>query len=458
MRGVRWIICEGEAMVPSRAALREALPMTIACSYRASLSALCFAMAAAACSDSSNSSAIPDAQTDVDPSDLGASDTTATPTPCEPDTSSRLICEPAKVEGIPWGPVVTIGKGAGQPPAPAGGTVIPGDYQLVSETVYGNVPADFPAMSPGGHVQRILHVESGVVNQMSLYTTEFSSGGGNDCSRLVPSALSLLDVARGCVPNSVSYTMRGRALVLIVLSPDYQYLSPCNGGKAVLGSYIRVDEFVPIGEAQASPPASASVDAGSPAVTWGRDPRCPDSPPSSGDPCTPDPAPLECEYGGNASRSCTTLALCEMDQLDGSFHFQVTTQSPCTPPNPPDCPANFAAASALASTIVDAGTGGALDAAGAGLKPDLYCSYAEGECACVGLRGPGYSCVWTCLGGAASEDGGTSPCPWPRPLAGDPCTPGLLCNYVVQCAPDYVGQSHMVCPSGHWDQWVTYPP
>jgi hypothetical protein len=457
-------------LLASCTASRETLHMTIACSYRSSLSVLFFALSAAACSDSSNSSAIPDAQTEVNPVvDLGivdaienpgldASDTTSTPTPCEPDTSSQLICEPSKVKGIPLGPVVTIAKGTGQPPAAAGGTIVPGDYQLASETVYGNVPADVSVPRLGLQIQRILHVEGDVMNEGYLATSESSSGGGNDCSRLAPRALSLLEVARGCVPNSVSYTMRGSTLVLMFLSPYYLYVSPCNGLFEVLGSYTRVDEFVPVGEAQANPPASTSVDAGSPAVTWGRDPRCPDSPPSSGDPCTPDPAPLGCEYGGDAWRSCTTLALCEMDQLDGSFRFQVTSPSPCTPPNPPACPASFSAASALASTIVDAGTGGAVDAAGAGLQPDLYCSYAEGVCACVRLHGPLYRCMWTCFGGVASEDGGTSSCPWPRPLAGDSCSPGLQCNYVVQCAPDYVGEPRMICPSGHWEQWVTYTP
>ena len=38
--------------------------------------------------------------------------------------------------------VVTVASGTGQPPTPLGGTVIPGDYQLSSETVYGNVPPD----------------------------------------------------------------------------------------------------------------------------------------------------------------------------------------------------------------------------------------------------------------------------------------------------------------------------
>ena len=389
---------------------------------------------------------------------VDASETTPTPTPCQPDASERLTCEPSKVQNIPWGPVVTVASGTGQPPTPVGGTIIPGDYQLSSETVYGNLPPDVSVPSLGLQIQKILHVENGVMNEMYQATKGFSSGSGNSCSRLVPRALSLLEVAGGCMPDSDSYTMRGHTLVLTHLTPYNGYLSPCNGNRAVLGWYTTVDEFAPVGEAQASPPASSDVDAGSTTATAGRDPRCPDNPPASGDLCTPDPGPLECEYGGDASRGCTTLALCQMDTQDGSFHFQLTSPSPCTLSNPPECPANFSAASALAFTIVDAGTGQAIDAAGAAIQFGLFCSYAEGECACVRLRSPGNSCVWTCLGGQASEDGGTSSCPWPRPLAGDPCSPGPECNYLVQCTPDYIGTPHMFCASGYWEQSVTYPP
>ena len=389
---------------------------------------------------------------------VDASETTPTLTPCQPDANARLICELSKVQGIPWGPVITVASGTVQPPIPVGGTIIPGDYQLVSETMYGNVPPDVSIPSLGLQIQKILHVEDGVMNEMYQATSGFSSGSGGSCARLVPRALSLLEVTGGCMPDSASYTMRGHTLVLTHLTPYNGYLSPCNGNRAVLGWYITVDELAPVGEAQASPSASSEVDAGSIAATARRDPRCPDNPPASGDPCTPDPGPLECEYGGDASRGCTTLALCLMDTQDGSFHFQLTTPSTCTPSNPPACPASFSAASALASTIVDAGTGQAIDAAGAAIQFGLFCSYAEGECACVRLRGPANSCVWTCLGGQANADGGTSSCPWPRPLAGDPCSPGPECNYLVQCTPDYIGTPHMFCASGYWEQSVTYPP
>ena len=267
------------------------------------------------------------------------------------------------------GPVVTIAKGTGQPPAPAGGTIIPGDYQLASETVYGNVPTEWPALSPGGHIQRILHVEGDVVNQESLSTTEFSSGGGNDCSRLVPRALSLLEVARGCEPGVELRFLHDegkhpRSRVSVAVLPICFALQWILRGSRLPHSRRRIRA----GWCGTGNPAR--VDQRGRRLgrrhVGARPARCPDSPPSSGDPCTPDPAPLGCEYGGDAWRSCTTLALCEMDKLDGTFRFQVTSQSPVHTSGPPACPASFSAASALASTVVDAGTGEALDAAGAG--------------------------------------------------------------------------------------------
>jgi hypothetical protein len=78
----------------------------------------------------------------LDGGGIDTSEKTPSPTACQADASERLTCEPSKVEGIPWGPVVTVTGGTGVPSAPMGGTIVPGDYQLTSETVYGNVPPE----------------------------------------------------------------------------------------------------------------------------------------------------------------------------------------------------------------------------------------------------------------------------------------------------------------------------
>jgi hypothetical protein len=364
---------------------------------------------------------------------------------CHSDARKRLVCDTTKVSGVPWGDIVTVAAGRGEPPTPAGGIIVPGDYQLVSETIYGNVPPNVSAVPPGAGVQSVMHVDCDVMNE--LYGSS-STASGNDCRRLVPRALGVLEVS-GLItasgpplPDSradVSYTTKGRDLVLSFLYPYMDY-----GSVTVLGSYTLVDEFAPVGAPTES--HISHEDAGvTSSVPSGRDTRCPANPPASGDPCSPNPAPLECEYGGDAWRRCTTLAQCAM-QLDGSFHFQITVPGACTPPNPPACPPAFAAASALPA----APESGAADA---GTASGLSCNYAEGVCACQPRpTATGSTCDWLCRSGAPQPSAPSSlSCPLQRPLAGDACPAGLECDYENLCTPDLFIGPDMICVSGHWE-------
>jgi hypothetical protein len=378
---------------------------------------------------------------------------------CHTDLTQRLICDASKAASVPWGSFITVRPGSGPAPQPEGGTIVPGGYRLVSETLYGVPDPETGTQRVGDQVKRVLHIDCDVANE--LYQEPPGIGGGNNCHRLVARALHLLEVTGWIadegppIPDSrdhVAYTAKGDHLTLIFLWPYWDYARG-----AVLGSYTSVDEYVRIsaGEMDASIPTD-EVDAEkpTPAVPKGRDPRCPAKAPAMGDPCVPDLAPLECEYGGDAWKRCTTFAQCALDR-DEAFHFRIDPASPCTAPNAPECPATFSDATALAAQLGDAGAPPlATSDAGAGAD-GLACNYSEGACGC--MSGPSLSfpnrCFWTCRSGAAlgAVDGGT-PCPWPRPLAGDPCAAGLECNYDVPCgAGDSLGPS-MVCPNGYWAQ------
>ncbi|MFI5306190.1 MAG: hypothetical protein ACHQ53_02495 [Polyangiales bacterium] len=224
--------------------------------------------------------------------------------------------------------------------------------------------------------------------------------------------------------GAVSYTAGAPSLRLIELFP---YM----GRDGILGSYASLEEYVLVTGDGVDAAVATVTDAQPAAAPTERDPRCPAAPPGIGDPCSPDPAPLECEYGGDTLRYCTTFAECMLDIPSGNYHFHVNPLGDCTPPNPAECPESFAAAQALEGTKISPAP--APSDAGAYIDTWSYgvtCSYAEGACGCqpsqTGLCSGPVTCTWSCRAGAAVVDEATStPCPWPRPLAGDPCQPGM---------------------------------
>jgi hypothetical protein len=383
---------------------------------------------------------------------------------CHSDASARLVCDRSKLDGAPWGPLVTMRQAIGHAPAPAGGVIVPDAYQLVSETLYGSVQPNTAEPHVGDRVQRVLHVDCDVMNELYRYVPNQGAavqilGTGNDCRRLVARELSVLEASGWMgagIPDSrdqVSYTAHETRLTLIFL---HAYHDPSRHDLGIMGSYTVVSEFRLV-SGEGLDASAPTEDAGaSYPIPTGRDPRCPANPPASGDPCSPDPAPLECEYGGDAFHRCTTYAACVMD-LSGAFHFSVDPPSACTPPNPPACPSSFAEASTLAARL-DA-DGGSIDA-GSPLD-GIVCNYAEGVCGC-GIPYRGATCVWSCNSGRSLPDGGTdSRCPMPRPLAGDPCTPGLECAYDVGCGDTRSLGPSMICTAGYWenrgDMWLGCP-
>ncbi len=98
---------------------------------------------------------------------------------CEPDAGGRLVCDASTVSGVPWGSPITVGTGAGAPPAPTGGSIVSGDYQLVSETMYGAFPIDVAGESPGDQTQSVIHVAGDVINQLYRVISQGGSGAGN---------------------------------------------------------------------------------------------------------------------------------------------------------------------------------------------------------------------------------------------------------------------------------------
>src|SRR5262249_21163293 len=125
----------------------------------------------------------------------GSSADAATALGCHSDSGARLVCDRSKLDGIPWGPLVTIRQAIGHPPAPAGGVVVPGAYQLVSETLYGNVQPNTDMPKAGDRERRILDVDCGFMNELYQLDSAFTGGAGNDCKRLVSRELSAVEVS-----------------------------------------------------------------------------------------------------------------------------------------------------------------------------------------------------------------------------------------------------------------------
>jgi hypothetical protein len=304
-------------------------------------------------------------------------------------------------------------------------------------------------------MKRVLNVDCDVANELYMQTAPgkmvTTIGAGNICWLLDPKALSVLSVSGVIGPgipdlrDHVSYTARGAHLILIALYPYWD-----RARSSVVGSYVIVDDFV-LASKGAADGATPALDGGNGAGPLAaRDPRCPSKPPSDGDPCSPVPAPLECEYGGDAIRRCTTFAECALSFSDGTFHFKVDAPSDCTPANPAECPPTFAAARSLASERADAGALEPDAAAHTGL--DATCNYPEGVCGCVSPHGialAGTGCTWMCRSGTA-DSWLASGCPWPRPLAGGRCTPWLECDYDAQCSGEPSLGPGMICENGYW--------
>jgi hypothetical protein len=234
-----------------------------------------------------------------------------------------------------------------------------------------------------------------------------------------------------------SYTASGDAVTLVSLLPATDMTARVVGSFTIVDRFVLASKFKP---AMAPDSGAALYDASpGPYAVGERDPRCPATPPAEGDPCDPEPVPLQCEYGGDAWARCTTIASCLLFPLDGggAFQFHVGTATDC-PPNPPECPPDLASALSL----VDAGR----SSTDASALDGPACVYTAGICG-FPASSLGGGCGWMCRQQADVGAG----CPAPRPLAGTPCSDeGLECPYDEQCGPNFSLGSNMVCQFGHW--------
>ncbi len=358
-----------------------------------------------------------------------------------------------------WGPQVPVIAGTSDPPTPAGGTLTPGWYVLVAKTVYGSYLGEgnrFPDLAPeiealqNGSAREAAYIDCS--SMVTLYTTSHASDPdlvNQTCSSLVARALPLAEITYSGTPTSAgfrdwdpgrvtSYTASGDAVTLVSLFPTTDMNSSVVGSFTIVDRFVLASTFKPaMGPDSGAPLYDASP---GPYTPGERDPRCPANPPAEGTPCDPEPTPLQCEYGGDAWGRCTTAASCVLFPLDagGAFQFHVNTTTDC-PPNPPECPPDFA--SALAR--LDAGAPASGADASALLGP--ACIYSEGLCGFPAYSGSG--CGWMCRQYADVGPG----CPTPRPLAGTPCSDdGLTCAYDEWCAPNFSFGSNMFCQFGHW--------
>ena len=360
---------------------------------------------------------------------------------CDPDPTARVTRQGGSAFEVPWGAEVVVAQGMGTPPLPSNGTLVPGSYQLVSETLYGSAEPNTTSMNVGDRVNRTLSVDCDVAYEVYTQSSDGLMTSGNNCRRLAPRPLGAASASGVMGPgitarqDQVAYTARGDHLTLVET-----YLYWDRKRISIIGSYTYVSDFVLV--SNDAPGESTPADGGATApTTEERDPRCPAAPPSDGDPCSPEPSPIECEYGGDAFGQCATFAECALSNTDRTFRFQVDAPGPCTPPNPKGCPATFAATASMPAPNPD------------GSGPT--CHYAEGVCDCVASGGfmiPGKpSCHWMCRD-AAGGDGSLDPgCPWPRPLAGDRCPVGLRCNYDGgDCATMPSLGPGMLCQNGYW--------
>jgi hypothetical protein len=257
------------------------------------------------------------------------------------------------------------------------------------------------------------------------------------CGRLVPHDLSLQELGcenlGGFQNADTPYTASGDTLTLIVTVP-YSDMRR----ELLLGFFTFVEEYSLLGTDGGPlvvPAGGPRSDSSSPQPAQEpRDPRCPATPPATGTQCDPRPAPLECEYGGDAFGRCTTFAACAM-QSDASFAFVVEggNDAICGP-NPAQCPSSFASG----TTEMSSGSAPACTNA-------LVCAYAEGVCGC---GTDSSASTWACR---ARDVGGA--CPSRRPLAGDGCpSEGATCRYDEPCANDLSLGPSLICQNGYWEE------
>jgi hypothetical protein len=373
----------------------------------------------------------------------GSPDTTSVVGPgCT--TTGRVICDPTPTRSVPAGPAVIVTQGAGSPPEATGGAVTPGPYQLASETIYGTSPENVLGTSAGDSVVQVLTVSCDVFNvvYVAMVDGTISEAGGNACGRLVPQALSLAEVS-GLVDggdewnDEFPYSATAETLTIITLYPY-------DGPDGVLGSYTIVQEYALVSSGLAEKTTDAAPPEASAPASQPRDPRCPASAPSRGDSCDPTPAPLECEYGGNAEGQCTTSAICTLQPTD-VFAFAVSTDTSCGA-NPATCPAAFGEPFVPDAASLDTDGGTPTDSPCG--QSGLSCTYAEGACACLPqFRDGGIELEWTCRARSS-----VSPCPSARPLAGDGCSdPNEICAYTLLCAEQPSLGPSMTCLNGYWE-------
>lgn len=349
-----------------------------------------------------------------------------------------------------------MSMGVGLPPAPVGGAVTPGDYQLVAATVYGSIPPNVAgSFTPGGVAGAELNVSC---DTYGIVYGEASDGGlgtfgGDSCGRLVPFAIPLtglvgLTDAGDVWSDWMPYSATPGKLTLIDTEPYTDF-----GLGLTEGSYTIVEEFAFVdgspdgsaasaGRESVSASGCTSAPAAPPAA---RDPRCPASPPENFETCDPNPDPLECEYGGDALGRCTTLAVCAL-QPDGTYQFVIAptaNETECT--NSAACPSTYAAATEIEGGAplgdcpgVDAGTGFCSPGG-----PNA-CDYPEGTCSCAIT---GMTSNFGCYARIANGD-----CPATRPLSGDACpNAGLQCDYGNPCEGLYEGLPLVCGAGGYWE-------
>ena len=351
---------------------------------------------------SSGSPAAPDAAVDRSTPDAACPSTGILAAPENP------VC-PSPGDLATWGQEVPVTAGTGEPPTPAGGTLTAGWYVLVAKTVYGSyLDEGDPPTDPAPEIEALQNEvarEAAYIDcssMVTLYATSHASDTdrvNQSCRSLVPRALPLGEVTYPAPATGASlprdpgrlssYTASGDDVTLVSLLPTIDM------NTRVVGSFTIVDRFVLAStyKAAAAPGSGAPLYDASPGpyAPGERDPRCPANPPAQGAPCDPEPVPLQCEYGGDAWARCTTLASCLLFPLDGggAFQFNVSTTTNC-PPNPPECPPDFASA----LSRVDAGAPASGADTSALLGP--ACIYTEGICGFPASASPSGACGWMC--------------------------------------------------------------
>jgi hypothetical protein len=158
---------------------------------------------------------------------------------------------------------------------------------------------------------------------------------------------------------------------------------------------------------------------------------CPSTAPAQGSACSA--KGVECEYGGDVSLDCDTIARCDAN----GWTVTPPRSGKCpTPPNGGACPATYAQVP-MGATCTTAAS----------------CAYAEGACACEVYCGPQYPVGHACEAGTPMSwqcTGAGSSCPAARPLVGSACAQeGQYCAY---------GDCNAIaekCTSGTWHTQIT---